>query len=275
MDLINNILGTLLSYLMNICYALVNNYGIAIILFTLLTKIILLPISILVHKNSIKMLRLMPEINRIKEKYYGDQDMIAEEQYAIYKRENYHAFVSVVPMLIQIIILLGLVRVIKGIPDGTSLSLIPAEAKGITLLMPLLAGISAFILSVIQNRINPLQREQGRFSQAVTMIISVMISLVLGLFVSIGVALYWICSNLFTVLQQLFLNAMIPPDRYVNYEKLEKSKKALEELNSIGNSNKKKWYEKDPDRKREKEDYKRFFSIANKHLVFTRKERFL
>lgn len=268
MDAVISILAQLLGYVMDFCYALLHNYTLAIILFTLLTKVILLPVSIWVHKNGIKMVRMMPEINRFKVKYFGDGDSIAEEQHAIYKRENYHAFASVIPMLIQIIILLGLVRVINNIPEGTSLSLVPAEAKGITLLLPLSAGISAFILSVTQNRINPLQREQRRINQAVTMIISVMISLVLGMFVSIGVALYWICSNLFTILQQLFLNAVIPPNRHVNYEELEKSKKALEELNSIGNSSKKKWYEKDPDKKREKEDYKRFFSVANKHLVF-------
>lgn len=268
MNIIISALVKTLGYVMDFCYNLSYNYTLSIIIFTLLTKIILLPVSIWAHKNSIKMLRLMPEINSIKEKYYGDKDMIAEEQHAIYKRENYHAFASVIPMLIQIIILLGLVRVINDIPGGTSLSLVPAEAKGVTLLMPLLTSISAFILSVIQNRINPLQREQGRISQIATMLFSVGISLFLGAFVSIGVGLYWICSNLFTVLQQVFLNAIIPPNKHINYEELEKSKKALEELNNIVNSNKKKWYEKDPDRKREKEDYKRFFSIANKHLVF-------
>jgi len=267
-DTIISILAKFLGHVMDFCYTLLHSYTLAIILFTLLTKIILFPVSIWVHKNSIKMVHLMPELNRIKVKYFGDGDSIAEEQQALYKREKYHALLSIIPMFIQIILLVSLVRVINESLGGTNLTLIPVEAKGITLLMPLAAGVSAFILSTIQDRINPLQREQSRPSQISTMVFSVGISLLLGAFVSIGVGLYWICSNIFTISQQLFLNAFIPPKKYVDYENLEKSKIALEELNSLGGGSKKKWHEKDPNKKREKADYKRFFSIVNKHLVF-------
>ncbi len=268
MDTIISIFAQLLGYVMDFCYSLLHNYTLAIILFTLLTKVILLPVSIWVHRNGIKMVRMMPEINRFKVKYFGDGDSIAEEQQALYKREKYNAFASIIPMLIQIILLISLVRVINVSLGGTTLTMIPVQAKGLSLLMPLAAGASAFILSITQDRINPLQREQSRISQISTMALSVGISLFLGAFVSIGVGLYWICSNLFTISQQLFLNAIIPPKKYIDYEDLEKSKRALEELNKIGDRSKRKWNEKDPDKKREKADYKRFFSIANKHLVF-------
>ncbi|MEG2843271.1 MAG: YidC/Oxa1 family membrane protein insertase, partial [Ruthenibacterium sp.] len=65
------ILSTALGYVMRLCYQLVNNYAWAIILFTLFTKVILLPLSIWVQKNSVKMVRMQPEINRIKTKYFG------------------------------------------------------------------------------------------------------------------------------------------------------------------------------------------------------------
>ena len=51
---------------MYFCYYLVHNYGLAIILFTLISKIVLLPVSVWVQKNSIKMVKMQPEINRIK-----------------------------------------------------------------------------------------------------------------------------------------------------------------------------------------------------------------
>jgi len=267
-DSIISVFSNILGLLMDFCYAIANNHIFTIVLFTFITKIILLPVSILVHKNGIKMVSLMPEINQIKIKYFGDGDRIAEEQQAIFKREKYNAFVSIIPMFFQIIILLGLIRVINESLSGSSLSQIPSEAKGISLLMPFAAGISAFMLSFIQNGINPLQREQSLPSKLSTMAFSVGLSLFLGAYVSIGVGLYWVFSNLFTILQQLFLNVIIPPNMFINYDELEKSKKALEELNNIGNETRKKWYEKDPNRRREKEDYKRFFSIVNKHLVF-------
>ena len=75
-----------LGWIMRLCYQLVGNFGWAIILFTLVSKIILLPISIWVQKNSIKMVKMQPEINQLKVKYFGDKDMVAEEESKIYKK---------------------------------------------------------------------------------------------------------------------------------------------------------------------------------------------
>lgn len=103
----------LLGSIMRFCYNLFENYGIAIILFTLFSKIILLPMSIWVQKNSIKMVKMQPSINRIKINYFGDKDRIAEEQDKLYKKEKYNAFASLIPLIIQILLLMGLVEVIN------------------------------------------------------------------------------------------------------------------------------------------------------------------
>ena len=112
MSLINTFIGTPLGWLMWLCYRLVGSYGIAILLFTLLSKIILLPLSVVVQKNSIKMIRLQPEINRITAQHYGDKDTISDETIALYKREKYSPMLGMVPMIIQIILVLGLINVI-------------------------------------------------------------------------------------------------------------------------------------------------------------------
>ena len=112
MSFINTYIGTPLGYLMYLCYRLVRDYGIAILLFTLISKIILLPLSIVVQKNSIKMIRLQPEINRITAAHYGDKDAITDETMALYKREKYSPMLGMVPMIIQIILVLGLIQVI-------------------------------------------------------------------------------------------------------------------------------------------------------------------
>lgn len=67
------ILSEALGYVMYFCYYLVHNYGLAIILFTLISKIVLLPVSVWVQKNSIKMVKMQPEINRIKANISGMQ----------------------------------------------------------------------------------------------------------------------------------------------------------------------------------------------------------
>lgn len=79
-----------LGYIMYICYQLTNNYALSIVLFTLATKIILLPVSLWVHKNGTKMVKLMPDLNRIKLRYFGDNDKIADETQALYKQVHYN-----------------------------------------------------------------------------------------------------------------------------------------------------------------------------------------
>ena len=81
-----------------------------------------------------------------------------------------------------------------------------------------------------------------------------------------GVALYWVISNIIAILTLYGLNMAINPKKYVDYEALETTTKELKELESASKKQKRKY--NDPLKKREKEDYDRFFSIDNKHLVF-------
>lgn len=112
------------------CFELVHNYGLAIILFTLLTKIVMLPLSIWVHKNSIKIVKIQPEINFLKVKFFGDRERIAEEEAKLHKREKYNPLISIIPLAIQIVLLFAVLYIIKEplthifhIGDGTCRSL--------------------------------------------------------------------------------------------------------------------------------------------------------
>ena len=319
----------ILGYIMNWLYGVFGNYGIAIIMFTLASKIILLPISIIVQKNSIKMVKMQPDINRININFYGDKDRIAEEQAKLYKKEKYNAFESLIPLAIQIALLLGLVQVINNpltytthidknkineiktiamennkleqdsslielsvVEDiknnitlekynehisneeidkiknidleflGFDLSWIAQKEKGISILVPILAGLSALIMCIAQNMMNVLQAEQTKFNKYGMLVLSVLLSLYLGYFVSAGVALYWIASNLMAILQQWLLNIFINPKKAVDYKALEETRQELAKLDKMSPKKTKE------QSKKEKEDYKRFFSVVNKHLVF-------
>ena len=264
-----------LEVVMNGCYAFCHDYGIAIILFTLVSKVVLLPVSVWVQKNSIKMVKMQPEINFLTVKHFGDKDTIAEEQAKIFKREKYHPMASIIPLIVQLVLLMGVIEVIKrGMNNpaidmnffGINLSQVPSEV-GISLIWsPLAAGFSAWILCVAQNASNVLQAEQSNWNKYGMMAFSVGLSLYLGWFVSVGVALYWVASNLLAVAQLYLLNWVINPKNYVDYEALEQSKKELEALGNLGGKKRKRFG--DPETKREKQDYKKFFSVVNKHLVF-------
>ena len=255
------------------CYELTGNWWIAIALFTVITKVILMPMALWVQWNSIKMVQIMPALNRLKVKHFGDRETIGEKQNELNKEKGYHPLLSLIPLAIQIIILFGLVDVVHSITDsgtpGTEfLGLVPFEDGGLSWIMPVLAGLSAVLLGFAQNRINPLQREQSRAEKNMTNGLSIGLSLVLGVFVAAGMAFYWICSNLSAIAVQALCNVIIKPKKYIDYEDLAASRVELDELNSLEADRKKKWYQKDPLAKREKADYKRFFNIVGKHIVF-------
>ena len=114
---------------------------------------------------------------------------------------------------------------------------------------------------------NVIQHEQGKLNQYGIMILSVALSLYLGLFVPAGIALYWILSNLTSVGQMYLLNVAINPKKYVDYDALEESRVALAESKAFGQIDKKDPLYKQM-KKREKVDYKSFKHVANKHVVF-------
>lgn len=265
-----------LGWLMRAAYSLTGNYGLAVMLFTLMTKVILLPLSLWVHANGIKMVRLEPAVNRLKVRYFGDPDKVADEQALLYKKAHYSPFASVIPVAVQAVLLIGLVQIIYH-PDvwlrqpdldtrflGFDLSMAPVSAGGIHLVVPVLAGLAALVLGMCQNRINPLQKSQKLAAQMISMGISVGISLVLGFTVPAGVGFYWIWSNLFTIAQQLLLNRLRPPEKEIDWDDLEASRKELSAYTGTG----KETVRSREEIRREKADYKRFFSVGNKHLVF-------
>lgn len=253
-----------LVWLINGCYALCHNYWLAILVFTFLTKVILLPLSVWVQKNSIKTVRMQPEMNHIKAAYWGNQDMISEEQYKLFKREHYSPFIDLVPLFVQLALLMGVVEAVKR---GTPLTDIPAQTLGANLAVPVVAALSAFVMCYVQNHINVLQSEQGALNRYGTLIFSVALSLYLGFFVSVGVGIYWTYSNLLSVLQLVLLNWWINPKKYIDYEALEQSKEELRKTREFMAAGRKE-ERRNPYRGREKADYKRFLAVPNKRIVF-------
>ena len=266
-------LAKVLDLILQPCYALTHNWWLSILLFTIIVKIILLPMSLWCQKNSIVMVQLMPALNRIKVRYFGDRETIGDAQNALYKERHYHPLLSLVPLAIQIIILFGLVEVIHTITDGGApgtefLGKVPTVDGGLSWIMPVLAGISAIIMGFAQNRINPLQKEQSRAEKNMTNGLSIALSFILGIFVAAGMAFYWICSNLTSILVQWLCNIIIKPAKYIDYEDLEASRQELAVLENVGAEEKTPWYKPDPLRRRERADYKRFMSTVDKHIVF-------
>ena len=325
MEFINNIFSVPLGYLMYFCYILSKNYVLAIFFFTLLTKILMFPLSLVAQKNSVKMVKMKPMLEEIQQRYEDNPQLMISEQKKLYKEEKYSAFSSIFPLLVQIPIIMGLIHVIYH-PlqhlihlDGTTIGLLSeqlTQATGETFLgsgaqlqmihilqegklvfpellsnqameqifglsfsfmgldlsqiptmasmavmIPVLAGLSSLLLSVLQNQHNVLQREQGFWGQWGMALFLVAFSVYFAFVVPAGIGVYWIIGNLLSIGVMFLCNKLYDPNKYIDYANRSVKPKLTRE------EKKAKRAEKKVAHAREKADAKRFYAQP-KQLVF-------
>ena len=100
------------GWLMHLLYSLVKNYGVALILFTLITKIFLFPLSIKQQKNTARTAALSPKLEKLKKKWGNNKEKYNEEMMRLYSEENVNPMSGCLPLLIQMPIIIGLYNVI-------------------------------------------------------------------------------------------------------------------------------------------------------------------
>lgn len=101
------VLASLFGYVLNFLYNLVQNYGIAIILFTVLLKIVMLPISIKQQRTMKKSQEVQKEVDKAQLKYKNNPEMLSKEVMAIYKREKVSPFSGCLSGILQLVIFIS------------------------------------------------------------------------------------------------------------------------------------------------------------------------
>ncbi|WP_124100371.1 YidC/Oxa1 family membrane protein insertase [Ruminococcus sp. Marseille-P6503] len=109
-----NILATPLGWIMKGCYALVHNYGIALLIFTVITRLVTLPLQIKQQKSTARMSMIQPEIQKLNKKYAKNKEKLNEETMKLYSKENINPMASCLPMIITMVILFSMIPVIYG-----------------------------------------------------------------------------------------------------------------------------------------------------------------
>lgn len=108
-----DIINVPLGYLFRIIYLIVNNYGWTLVFFTIITKLILLPLSIKQQKSMSKMQAIQPKINEIQKKYQYDKEKLNQETMRIYQENKINPMGGCLPLLIQFPVLIGLYNIIR------------------------------------------------------------------------------------------------------------------------------------------------------------------
>lgn len=279
MEFISSILGTPLGYIINFAYSLTNSYGLAVIIFAVAVRVLFLfPINVFAQKNSIRLLKLQPELGKIKKRFADDKEKQNEEQYNLFKRERYSPFIGLIPLFAQLFFVIGIMQVmldpmryLQGVSVsdvdftflGINLNVVPSLLNpSLELVMPLLSMGSALVFCLIQNEISPGALSQSKGTNIGLTIVTVALSLYLSLALPVSVGIYWTVSNLMGVVTIFILNTIYNPYKL--------APDALEYIKSI----RKTPGEIKAERKRitelklkEKLDVKRF-NNAKKELVF-------
>ena len=113
MGWISEAIGSVLGLIMWLMYQIPpHNYALAIILFTLVTKILLFPLSVKQQKSSAAMAAFQPKLEKLKKQYANNQQKLQEEQMKLYSEEGINPMASCLPLFIQFPILYGIFDVV-------------------------------------------------------------------------------------------------------------------------------------------------------------------
>lgn len=102
------------GYILNFIYNLVNNYGLAIIIFTVLLKLIMLPLTIKQQKTMKKTTEMQAKVKEIQNKYSNDQLRMSQELTDLYKRENVSPFSGCLTSLVQFFVILSIFYLVSS-----------------------------------------------------------------------------------------------------------------------------------------------------------------
>ncbi len=112
MNALYDLIGIPLGYLMSGIYKLIPNYAIAIIVFTLVTKILLFPMNYKTQKSAARMQLLQPKLQKLQKSFSNNPTRLQEEQQKLYQEEGLNPMGSCLPAFIQMFLLFGVIDVV-------------------------------------------------------------------------------------------------------------------------------------------------------------------
>lgn len=214
------------AYALSLLANLVGDWGLAIIIVTLVIRFILFPLQRKQFKSSYEMKKFQPRMKEIQEIYAGDQQKIQEETMKLYRETGFNPLAGCLPMLIQMPIFIILFQVLRWkigdyatdqlgvtfyhiIPNLTQ-TLGDAWAVGATYAIPYIVLLVLFIGFSIAPMVLQLKNADQNKNQTMMMVGIMGIMFIWMAFISpAGVMLYWALSSCFGFFQQLIQNRVM------------------------------------------------------------------
>lgn len=232
---LGNILGAMLKIVYDIVSSIgtepanISYYAIALIIMTILFKLLLLPVSFHQAKSTKKMNEIQPKMKELQNKYKNDPQTMNIKMAELYKEHNYNPASGCLVLLVQFPIIIAFFQVLRdpirfafkdvALYEAMSKNLFwienLANPDPITLGLPLLAGLTTFL----QTKTMPTPMGGDPTAQAtqntMNLIMPIMIFMIARGFPA-GVTLYWVVGNMFTIIQQIISNRSMGKIKEVN-----------------------------------------------------------
>jgi len=192
-------------------YDYTHNYGVAIVLLTVITKVVFFPLTIKSMRSMKAMQALQPQINALRSKYKSDPQRIQRETMELYREHRVNPLGGCLPMVVQIPVFYALYVALSvavemqnapficfGRLFGMDLWICDLAAQDPTYVLPILMGVSMFV----QQKMTP---TMGDPRQAKMMLLMPVVFTFMFLNLPSGLVLYWTLSNVFQIAQQLYM----------------------------------------------------------------------
>ncbi|MGF6376388.1 YidC/Oxa1 family membrane protein insertase [Clostridiales Family XIII bacterium PM5-7] len=202
-----------LAWLLTQLYGIIGSYGIVLVVLTVLVKLCLYP----VYKKSILstsgMSEMQPKMQELQRKYANDKEKLNEKMNELYKEEGYNPLGGCLPMIVQMIVIMGLFALLRNPMQylSSSVEMYFAIHEGFLWIqdlsqpdlwiLPILAGIATFFSSFLNQATNPNQMNSNMMTKVMTYFFPIMILWLARSYPS-GLAIYWFISQF----MQIFFN---------------------------------------------------------------------
>jgi YidC/Oxa1 family membrane protein insertase len=203
---------------LNLSNKVTHNYGIDIILLTILIKIIFYPLSVKSYKSMKEMQKLQPQIAKLREKYKGDKQKVNQEMMAMYKQKGVNPMGGCLPMVIQIPVFFALYKALSGAIElrhapfmfwindlSAPEDLFSFAVMGYTVpirILPLVMGIT----QMIQQKMTPTSADP--MQEKMMLFMPIFFTFLFWGFPA-GLVLYWLVNNVISIGQQYYINKKV------------------------------------------------------------------
>ena len=210
-------------------FAIVQNYGVAIILLTIAVRLILLPLSIKQIRSMRALQELQPQMKEIQEKYKNDRERMQREMMSFYQEHGINPLASCWPLLLQLPVFLSLFYLLQG--DSFQADVMASPPEGFLFVESLIEKpggaelvilIALFIVTQLAAGLVMASKVEG--PQRYIMFV---LPIVIAPFIitqPAGLAVYWITTNVWTIGQQFVVKRLAPPPEPPSEEEQKASK---------------------------------------------------